>query len=190
MAETILLPTPKLREVSRRQPTRTGKSYFIRTFGCQMNEHDSERIAGQFESDGLTAAPSLEEADVVYINTCTIRENADNRMYGNLGQLKAVKDVNPDMMLLVGGCAAQKDRDIVREKAPWVDVVMGTDGSRRALGPHYRGGGRVAGDALVAAGQARTRAFGMGDDPGRVQQHLHLLHRSLGTRGGDQPTPR
>jgi tRNA-2-methylthio-N6-dimethylallyladenosine synthase len=133
MAETILLPTPKLREVSRRQPTRTGKSYFIRTFGCQMNEHDSERIAGQFESDGLSAAPSLEEADVVYINTCTIRENADNRMYGNLGQLKAVKDVNPDMMLLVGGCAAQKDRDIVREKAPWVDVVMGTHNLDRVL---------------------------------------------------------
>ncbi|MEX1093824.1 MAG: tRNA (N6-isopentenyl adenosine(37)-C2)-methylthiotransferase MiaB [Acidimicrobiia bacterium] len=133
MAETILLPTPKVREVSRRQPTRTGKSYFIRTFGCQMNEHDSERIAGQFESDGLSAAPSLEEADVVYINTCTIRENADNRMYGNLGQLKAVKDVNPGMMLLVGGCAAQKDRDMVREKAPWVDVVMGTHNLNRVL---------------------------------------------------------
>ncbi|MEX0795593.1 MAG: tRNA (N6-isopentenyl adenosine(37)-C2)-methylthiotransferase MiaB [Acidimicrobiia bacterium] len=133
MAETILLPTPKVREVSRRQPTRTGKSYFIRTFGCQMNEHDSERIAGQFESDGLSAAPSLEEADVVYINTCTIRENADNRMYGNLGQLKAVKDVNPGMMLLVGGCAAQKDRDMVREKAPWVNVVMGTHNLNRVL---------------------------------------------------------
>ncbi|MGF1616219.1 MAG: tRNA (N6-isopentenyl adenosine(37)-C2)-methylthiotransferase MiaB [Acidimicrobiia bacterium] len=133
MAETILLPTPKVREVSRRQPTRTGKSYFIRTFGCQMNEHDSERIAGQFESDGLTAAPSLEGADVVYINTCTIRESADNRMYGNLGQLKAVKDVNPAMLLLVGGCAAQKDRDMVREKAPWVDVVMGTHNLDRVL---------------------------------------------------------
>ena len=133
MAETTLLPNPTVREVSRRGPTRAGKSYFIRTFGCQMNEHDSERIAGQFEADGLAAAPSLESADFVYINTCTIRENADNRMYGNLGQFKAVKYSNPDMMLIVGGCAAQKDRDLVREKAPWVDVVMGTHNLDRVL---------------------------------------------------------
>jgi tRNA-2-methylthio-N6-dimethylallyladenosine synthase len=98
-----------------------------------MNEHDSERIAGQFELDGLSAAESLDEADVVYINTCTIRENADNRMYGNLGQLKAIKDINPEMMLVVGGCAAQKDREMVREKAPWVDVVMGTHNLDRVL---------------------------------------------------------
>jgi tRNA-2-methylthio-N6-dimethylallyladenosine synthase len=69
----------------------------------------------------------------VYINTCTIRENADNRMYGNLGQLKAVKDINPEMMLVVGGCAAQKDRDLIRERAPWVDVVMGTHNLDRVL---------------------------------------------------------
>jgi tRNA-2-methylthio-N6-dimethylallyladenosine synthase len=98
-----------------------------------MNEHDSERIAGQFELDGLSAAESLDEADVVYINTCTIRENADNRMYGNLGQLKAIKDINPEMMLVVGGCAAQKDREMVREKAPWVDVVLGTHNLDRVL---------------------------------------------------------
>jgi tRNA-2-methylthio-N6-dimethylallyladenosine synthase len=98
-----------------------------------MNEHDSERIAGQFELDGLSAAESLDQADVVYINTCTIRENADNRMYGNLGQLKAIKDINPEMMLVVGGCAAQKDREMVREKAPWVDVVMGTHNLDRVL---------------------------------------------------------
>ena len=133
MADTILLPTPTVRESPRRQPTRAGKSYFIRTFGCQMNEHDSERIAGQFELDGLSAAESLDQADVVYINTCTIRENADNRMYGNLGQLKAIKDINPEMMLVVGGCAAQKDREMVREKAPWVDVVMGTHNLDRVL---------------------------------------------------------
>ncbi len=98
-----------------------------------MNEHDSERIAGLFERDGMVSAPSLDVADVVYINTCTIRENADNRMYGNLGQLKAIKDLNPAMMLVVGGCAAQKDRDLVRAKAPWVDVVMGTHNLDRVL---------------------------------------------------------
>jgi tRNA-2-methylthio-N6-dimethylallyladenosine synthase len=98
-----------------------------------MNEHDSERIAGLFELDGMTATHGYDSADVVYVNTCTIRENADNRMYGNLGQLKAIKDVNPEMLLVVGGCAAQKDRELVREKAPWVDVVMGTHNLDRVL---------------------------------------------------------
>ncbi|HVR77469.1 MAG TPA: tRNA (N6-isopentenyl adenosine(37)-C2)-methylthiotransferase MiaB [Acidimicrobiia bacterium] len=130
---TVLLPTPTLREPARRHPTRVGKSYFIRTFGCQMNEHDSERIAGLFEVDGMTATDRFESADVVYVNTCTIRENADNRMYGNLGQLKAIKDLNPDMLLVVGGCAAQKDRELVRKRAPWVDVVMGTHNLDRVL---------------------------------------------------------
>jgi len=129
----VLLPEPTVREQPVRRATRSGKQYFVRTFGCQMNEHDSERIAGQFALDGMTLAPDLESADVVYINTCTIRENADNRLYGNLGQLKAVKDVNPKMMLVVGGCAAQKDRELVREKAPWVDVVMGTHNLDRVL---------------------------------------------------------
>ena len=133
MTQSVLLPSPTLREPARRQPTRLGKRYFIRTFGCQMNEHDSERIAGLFEVDGMTAADGFETADVVYINTCTIRENADNRMYGNLGQLKAIKDLNPGMMLVVGGCAAQKDRDLIRERAPWVDVVMGTHNLDRVL---------------------------------------------------------
>ncbi len=133
MSTSTILPTPTVREVNRRQPTRAGKRYFIRTFGCQMNEHDSERIAGLFELDGMTSARDVVDADVVYINTCTIRQNADNRMYGNLGQLKAVKDINPEMTLVVGGCAAQKDRDLIREKAPWVDVVMGTHNLDRVL---------------------------------------------------------
>jgi tRNA-2-methylthio-N6-dimethylallyladenosine synthase len=122
-----------LREPARRTPTRAGQRYFMRTFGCQMNEHDSERIAGLFESDGMSEADRLEEADVVFINTCTIRENADNRMYGNLGQMKEYKDLNPEMLLVVGGCAAQKDRDLIRERAPWVDVVMGTHNLDRVL---------------------------------------------------------
>jgi tRNA-2-methylthio-N6-dimethylallyladenosine synthase len=98
-----------------------------------MNEHDSERIAGLFELDGMSRTDGYESADVVYVNTCTIRENADNRMYGNLGQLKAIKDVNPEMLLVVGGCAAQKDREMIRQRAPWVDVVMGTHNLDRVL---------------------------------------------------------
>jgi len=132
-SEAVFLANPTRRSVERRRETRSGKTYFIRTFGCQMNEHDSERIAGLFESDGMTPAADLDSADVVYINTCTIRENADNRMYGNLGQLKALKDEDPGRVLVVGGCAAQKDRELVRERAPWVDVVMGTHNLDRVL---------------------------------------------------------
>ena len=130
----ILLPSPVRKDPpSSRKPRREGQTYYIRTFGCQMNVHDSERIAGLLESDGMARAVSAAGADVIFINTCTIRENADNRLYGNLGQLKVLKDQRPDMMLVVGGCAAQKDRQLVRERAPWVDVVMGTHNLGRVL---------------------------------------------------------
>ena len=106
----------------------------IRTFGCQMNEHDSERLAGLLESEGMEAATDVEDADVVVLNTCCIRENADNRLYGNLGQLKALKDRNPDLQIAVGGCLAQKDRGLIQERAPQVDVVFGTHNLGRAAG--------------------------------------------------------
>ena len=107
-------------------PSRVGKKYFIKTFGCQMNEHDSERISGMFELDGMSKAISEEYADVLFVNTCTIREKADDKLYGTLGQLKQWKSQKDNRKLLVGGCAAQKDKELVREKAPWVDVVIGT----------------------------------------------------------------
>jgi tRNA-2-methylthio-N6-dimethylallyladenosine synthase len=91
-----------------------------------MNEHDSERLAGLLMADGLVRVTPGDEADVVVLNTCTIRENADNRLYGTLGHLKAVKDRKPDMQIAVGGCMAQKDRDGVLARAGWVDVVFGT----------------------------------------------------------------
>jgi len=127
----VELGVPKVRE--RRTPTRIGQRYLVRTFGCQMNEHDSERISGLFEADGMVRADDVGDADVVMINTCCIRENADNRLYGNLGQLKAIKDERPTMRILVGGCLAQKDRDIVQTKAPWVDVVFGTHNLHRVV---------------------------------------------------------
>ena len=107
-------------------PSRVGKKYFVKTFGCQMNVHDSEKIAGMFELDGMIKANSEENADVLFINTCTIRENADDKLYGTLGQLKQWKNKQSDRKLLVGGCAAQKDKTLVRDRAPWVDVVIGT----------------------------------------------------------------
>ena len=127
----LLLPNPRLKE--RRVPTRVGQTYFVRTFGCQMNEHDSERIAGQFEADGMIRADSVETADVVFINTCTIRENADSKLYGTLGSLAHLKDEAPHRALIVGGCAAQKDRELVRQRAPWVDVVLGTHNLDRVV---------------------------------------------------------
>jgi tRNA-2-methylthio-N6-dimethylallyladenosine synthase len=102
------------------------KTYYLRTFGCQMNEHDSERIAGLLEVQGYRRTAAAEEADVVIFNTCAIRENADNRLYGNLGALKRAKQQRPDMQLVVGGCLAEKDRETIVRRAPWVDVVLGT----------------------------------------------------------------
>ena len=102
------------------------RRYFIRTYGCQMNEHDSERIAGVLAADGMEAATSLEDADVVVLNTCCIRENADQKLYGHLGALKALKDGRPDLQIAVGGCLAQKDRAEVLARAGHVDVVFGT----------------------------------------------------------------
>jgi tRNA-2-methylthio-N6-dimethylallyladenosine synthase len=100
-------------------------TYLIRTYGCQMNEHDSERIAGALEAEGMRAAGDLDGADLVVINTCAVRENADNRLYGNLGHLRSVKQARP-LQIAVGGCLAQKDQHRLLEKAPWVDVVFGT----------------------------------------------------------------
>ncbi len=121
------------------------RRYIVRTFGCQMNEHDSERIAGLLEADGLVAAATEADADVIVLNTCCIRENADNRLYGNLGQLKRLKDERPSVQLVVAGCLAQKDRDLVRARAPYVDVVLGTHNVHRAaaLVNEARAGGAI-----------------------------------------------
>jgi len=101
-------------------------TYLIRTFGCQMNAHDSERIAGVLMSDGMTPTEHVGNARVVVFNTCAIRENADNRLYGNLGHLKPIKAENPDLRIVVSGCLAQKDEAEIQRRAPWVDVVVGT----------------------------------------------------------------
>jgi tRNA-2-methylthio-N6-dimethylallyladenosine synthase len=101
-------------------------TYLIRTFGCQMNEHDSERIGGLLASGGMTSTDDPSQARVVVLNTCAIRENADNRLYGNLGHLKPLKERNPQLRIVVAGCLAQKDREMIQRRAPWVDVVVGT----------------------------------------------------------------
>ena len=108
------------------------RTYDVRTHGCQMNVHDSERLAGLLETAGYVDLASIPDgerppvADVVVFNTCAVRENADNKLYGNLGQLRPAKERNPDLQIAVGGCMAQKDRETIVRRAPWVDVVFGT----------------------------------------------------------------
>ena len=120
--------------------TGTARTYEVRTFGCQMNVHDSERLAGSLEAAGYVRFDADEQElsdpdhersgdrqpDVVVLNTCAVRENADNKLYGNLGYLASVKRKNPGMQIAVGGCLAQKDQAVILDKAPWVDVVFGT----------------------------------------------------------------
>jgi tRNA-2-methylthio-N6-dimethylallyladenosine synthase len=100
-------------------------TYEVRTYGCQMNVHDSERISGLLESAGYEKADGA-DPDLIVFNTCAVRENADNKLYGNLGTMLPKKEANPNLQIAVGGCLAQKDQDIIIDRAPWVDVVFGT----------------------------------------------------------------
>lgn len=129
-------------DISATSLTGRPRSYEVRTYGCQMNVHDSERMAGLLEAAGMVPVDSIDQEpltdasgdavltgaipDVIVINTCAVRENADNKLYGNLGMLAHIKESNPGMQIAVGGCLAQKDRETVQKRAPWVDVVFGT----------------------------------------------------------------
>ncbi|MFF4652489.1 tRNA (N6-isopentenyl adenosine(37)-C2)-methylthiotransferase MiaB [Streptomyces sp. NPDC001380] len=104
----------------------SARTYRVVTYGCQMNVHDSERLSGLLEDAGYVKADQDGSPDVVVFNTCAVRENADNRLYGNLGRLAPVKADRAGMQIAVGGCLAQKDRDTIVRRAPWVDVVFGT----------------------------------------------------------------
>ena len=121
------------------------RSYIVHTFGCQMNEHDSERISGLLDADGLTPVAHQDDADIVVLNTCCIRENADNKLYGSLGWLRAWKNQREGRQIVVSGCLAQKDRDLVATRAPWVDVVLGTHNVHRAaeLVQHAQAHGQI-----------------------------------------------
>ena len=107
------------------EATLAPRTYEVRTFGCQMNVHDSERLSGSLEAAGYVRAFDG-DPDVVVINTCAVRENADNKLYGTLGMLASTKREHDGMQIAVGGCLAQKDKAVILEKAPWVDVVFGT----------------------------------------------------------------
>ena len=113
--------------------TEATRTYEVRTYGCQMNVHDSERLTGLLEDAGYVAydasgdrAARVVHPDVVVFNTCAVRENADNKLYGNLSHLAPIKAAHPGMQIAVGGCLAQKDRATITSRAPYVDVVFGT----------------------------------------------------------------
>ena len=130
MAGTMTMPSasPTFIAPSAAAVSSTGaaRTYEVRTFGCQMNVHDSERLSGSLESAGYVRAAAGDEADIVVINTCAVRDNAAGKLYGTLGHLKSRKDKREGMQIAVGGCLAQMDKERVLEKAPWVDVVFGT----------------------------------------------------------------
>lgn len=120
-APTLIAPSLAARTADGR-----ARTYEVRTFGCQMNVHDSERLSGSLESAGYLPADPGTEADVIVINTCAVRDNAAGKLYGTLGHLKSRKDKRDGMQIAVGGCLAQMDQAAVQQKAPWVDVVFGT----------------------------------------------------------------
>ena len=173
------------------------RTYQIRTYGCQMNMHDSERLAGLLEDAGYQRAPSGEPADVVVFNTCAVRENADNRLYGNLGHLLPVKQSRPGMQIAVGGCLAQKDRAGIaaagalgRCRVRHAQYRLPARPAGTGAGPGRRAGGdrRVAGAVpLGPAGPPRVELLRVGGHLRGLQQHLHLLHRAQPARPGGGP---
>lgn len=106
----------------------SNKTFHIQTFGCAMNEHDSETIAGLLSEMGYESTEHKKEASVAIINTCSVRDNADKRFFGTLGQLKKIKEMNPDFTVCVCGCMMQQQHviDTVKQKYPWVDIIFGT----------------------------------------------------------------
>src|SRR3989337_3929446 len=103
------------------------KQLFIKTFGCQMNEHDTEKIAGVMSGMGYSITDSPDNADMIILNTCSVREKAEHKCYSDLGRINELKKSNPDLIIGVGGCVAQQEGINIVKKAPYVDLVFGTD---------------------------------------------------------------
>jgi tRNA-2-methylthio-N6-dimethylallyladenosine synthase len=135
--------------------TVTPRKFVVRTFGCQMNEHDSERIAALLSADGMERTTEVADADVVVLNTCCIRQNADDKLYGTLGHLKSLQAEHPGMQIAVGGCLAQKDRDLLLERAPHVNAVFGTHNVGRVAA--LLGQARASGNSVIEILDAAAR---------------------------------
>lgn len=124
MSETLRIDTSAIVK----EPRLEGKKYHIVTYGCQMNAHDSEKIAGMLERMGMCQAAERDEADLVLYNTCCVRENAERRALGNVGWLKELKKVKPELMIVVCGCMVQQQgmAQKLMKRYPFVDIAIGT----------------------------------------------------------------
>ena len=149
--------------------------YHLTTFGCQMNEHDSERMKGLLESLGYAPSDTRDDADLIVFNTCTIRASADERFFGNLGDARRIKRERPDVVVAVGGCWAQSQKQQVFEQFPFVDIAFGP-GEVRRLGElvareRIQSVGAFSFDGAFSAPcrPARAAAPGLGADLGRMQ---------------------
>ncbi|HEU0303632.1 MAG TPA: tRNA (N6-isopentenyl adenosine(37)-C2)-methylthiotransferase MiaB [Gaiellaceae bacterium] len=153
------------------------RRYYVTTFGCQMNAHDSERIRGLLEELGLGEAPSLDDADVLVFNTCTIREKPDQRLAAHLGNAKALKARNPEAVVAVGGCYAEAQRERLFERYPFVDVAFGP-GTIHHLGEWLGAGG--VGVPRSAFGTAGERRFSAELAPNRERLYQAWVQISMG----------
>ena len=171
------------------------KSYHVTTFGCQMNEHDSERMKGMLESLGYEEAQERADADLILFNTCSIRESADNRFIAHLGEAKRLKSEDPERVVGVGGCWAQSVKDEVFERFPFVDVAFGPGQIHRLAEfltsglAHRAGLLRVRGLLRPPADEARARVPGLAADLAGLQLRLLVLHRPLDPRARGEPRP-
>jgi tRNA-2-methylthio-N6-dimethylallyladenosine synthase len=153
------------------------RTYFVTTFGCQMNAHDSERIRGMLEELGLGEAPSREQADVLVFNTCTIREKPDTRLAAHLGEARVLKAADPQRVIAVGGCYAEAQREAIFEQYPFVDVAFGP-GSIAHLGAWLGAGGDGVGRSSF--GVAEERGFAAELPARRRRQFQAWVQVSMG----------
>jgi tRNA-2-methylthio-N6-dimethylallyladenosine synthase len=174
------------------------KKFYIKTFGCQMNEYDSDRMADVLAAEGIEKTDSPEDADVILFNTCSVREKAQEKVFHDLGRVRLLKQSRPDLVIGVGGCVASQEGEAIVRRAPYVDVVFGPQTLHRLpqliRAPRLRaaaGGHLLPRDREVrcpAAGAGRGR-LGLRVDHGRLQQVLHLLHRALHARRDEVSRP-
>ncbi len=142
------------------------KTYFIYTYGCQMNENDSERLAGQLRDLGYAATARPEEADVILVNTCCVRESAEKKIHGKIGELKRLKSVNPNLIIGVAGCMAQKDRDKLFKRAPHIDLVLGTHNIHEL------------GEIIADIGRSRGRVLAVWDQAERLAPEVPAIRKA------------
>ncbi|HUR53887.1 MAG TPA: tRNA (N6-isopentenyl adenosine(37)-C2)-methylthiotransferase MiaB, partial [Gemmataceae bacterium] len=132
------------------------RKVYIETVGCQMNVLDSELVVGALRKQGYTLTDAPADADVLLYNTCSVREHAEEKIYSALGRVRGIKSANPDVVVGVLGCMAQKDQELIRKRAPFVDMVVGTGQLARV--PELVAAVRATGEPQYALSLGRTDA--------------------------------